>query len=100
MLEFDTVIEKFHDSIKEEYPDLTFNDVRAIVRNPFLFLRKQMAKPHLPTVRMKYWGIFRVKAGLLQNIEVRFNKVKAYLPQHKIDKIELIIKTRDEDDEN
>lgn len=100
MLEFDTVIEKFHNSIKKEFPELTFDDVRSMVRNPFIFLRRQMAKPHLPTVRIKYWGIFRVKAGLLQHIEVKFNKLKPYLPQHKIDKIELIIKTRDENDEN
>lgn len=100
MLEFNTIVERFYDKIKEEYPELTLEDITKIVKNPFIFLRRQMAKPHLPTMRMKYWGIFRVKEGLLHKIEVKFNRMKPYLPQNRIDNIEQIIKTRDENDED
>lgn len=61
MLDTESLIIKFHEFIKIQYPDLTLQEVNLICRAPFIFLRKQMARVELPQIRFKYFGIFSVK---------------------------------------
>ncbi len=79
------LLEKYHNSIKEDYPDMTYEHLREIVSTPFNMLKEEMSKGNLSTVRLKYLGTFLVyknrAKGLLSNLTERFK-------MHKIDKKE------------
>lgn len=76
MLKPEELISKFHEIIKSQYPDLTLEELNVICRSPFIFLRDQMKKLTLPSIRFKYWGIFKVKKGLLDKLPERIDKNK------------------------
>lgn len=52
--------EEFHESIREEYPDLTSDQIRDITFGPWRHLRVLMSSGSLQPMRIKYFGIFRV----------------------------------------
>ena len=55
------LIEEFYEQVKEKYPDMNYAQIEAICRHPFTFVRKKMEQPNLPDIRLKYFGVFRVK---------------------------------------
>lgn len=57
------LVEEFYESIKEEYPDLTFEQVKDVCYGPWRYLRTEMEAGHLPVVRFKYFGKFLVNEG-------------------------------------
>lgn len=76
MLKTDELISRFHESLKSLYPNLTLEETNVICRSLFIFLRDQMKKSTLPSIRFKYWGIFRVKKGFLNTLPERIDKNK------------------------
>lgn len=72
------LITEFHERIKEEYPDVTYEQVREICYAPFVFTRKQMESGECMTVRLKYFGTFKVypgrAKGLLVSLKNKFDK--------------------------
>lgn len=57
------LIKDFYESIKEDYPDLTLKQVRDACHAPWKYTRKNMASGELPSIRLKYFGIFQVYEG-------------------------------------
>lgn len=72
------LIEQYYEKIKENYPDLSFDELKKIVSAPFSFLKQEMASPELPTIRLKYFGTFVVYEGrakyILERTEESFRK--------------------------
>lgn len=79
------LIKEFYKEIKEEYPDLTLEQVRDICYGPWRFLRREIETPGLETVRFKYIGTFNVYKNrarqLLQNYE--YNLSKGYISESR-----------------
>jgi hypothetical protein len=60
MMDSEDLIREYWDSIKEKYPELSYEEVKEICHSPFVFLKDMMQREDLPEVRMKYLGVFRV----------------------------------------
>lgn len=77
-IESEKNIRKFHEEISEEFPDLTFQQLKEICHGPWEFLKREMGNKRLPEVRIKYFGVFRVNRGTavqkLKSNKVRFEK--------------------------
>jgi nucleoid DNA-binding protein len=80
-IENQDLIKEYYESIKDKYPNLTFDQLKEAVSTPFEMLKEEMASGELKTVRLKYLGTFlvypkRVKAWL-EHLKQRFklNKV-------------------------
>lgn len=69
MLEPDEYVERFIPIVQAKYPDMTPQEINHIVKAPFVFLRKMMAKDTWPSIRFKYWGVFAVKKGRAEQNE-------------------------------
>lgn len=57
------LIEEFYEGVKEDYPTLTFDQVRDVAFGPWRFLKTEMETGELPEVRLKYFGVFTVFKG-------------------------------------
>lgn len=93
ILETDKIIEMYYEKIKDIYPDLTLHELNIICRSPFSFLKAQMKRAILPSIRFQYWGVFAVKKKRLTHVkntvdqafadgllkEAKYNKVKAII---------------------
>lgn len=77
MIQPDELIGRFFETIKDKYPNITLEEVNIICRTPFIFLRDQMKKSTLPSIRFRYWGIFKVKKGFLKSLPERISKNEA-----------------------
>ena len=53
---------------KENYPDLTYEEFTEICRHPVDFIKACIQSPTLPVIRIKYFGIFEVFPGKLDNL--------------------------------
>lgn len=72
------LMSEFYEEIKEEYPDLSFDQLKDILFGPWRYLREQIESGFFPEVRFEYFGVFKVYPGrakhLLTNLEERKNK--------------------------
>lgn len=66
--------EEFYQQIREDYPDLTLEQVKDICNSPWLFLKRKMESGDLPTMRLKYFGTFQVYQGRAKNMLNSLNK--------------------------
>ena len=73
-----TLLKEFCETISDEYPDLTYGQIREVAYSPWLFLKDHMENQELGTVRFKYFGTFRVfkgrAEGLLKRLEIQFKR--------------------------
>lgn len=82
-MELDTekIIKLFYEKIKEDYPKLSFEQIREICKSPFRHIANQIAKDNLPTILVKYFGTFEVHIGKIKNLmtandtSFKFNKI-------------------------
>jgi len=54
-------IYQYCESIKDKYPELSTAQIEEICRHPFSFVKEKMKQSNLPEVRLKYFGVFRVR---------------------------------------
>ena len=54
-------IQQYYESIRDKYPELSYVQIEEVCRHPFTFVKEKMKQPNLPEVRLKYFGVFRVK---------------------------------------
>ena len=70
------LLEELHKRIKEDYPDLTIDQLKEICHTPWLQLKKEMESGELSEVRFKYFGTFKVYPGrarlLLKSMKEKF----------------------------
>lgn len=58
----DFIIE-YYESIKDDYPHLTFADIERVCRNNFRVIKSEMKNGTLRTIRLRYFGTFVVFRG-------------------------------------
>lgn len=98
LIDTDKLIGGYYDTIKEQYPELSLEQVATICRSPFKFLKLQMQQVWLPEIRFKYFGVFLVKekrianAGRIAQQALEIGKIKPA----KYEKIQLLIQKNDE----
>lgn len=54
------LIEEFFSEVKEQYPNITLEELQSICSSPWLFLRDEMNSGRLTKVKFKYLGTFQV----------------------------------------
>ena len=70
------LLEEFYQEIKEDFPEVSFEQVKEICFGPWRFLKDEMESGNLSSVRLKYFGTFQVYPGraknMLYNLDKRF----------------------------
>lgn len=54
------IIDKYYEQIKEQYPNLSYEDIKAICKSLPAFIRENMQSQEMPIIRVKYMGTFHV----------------------------------------
>jgi hypothetical protein len=74
------VINEYYNNIKEDNSDMTREQIAECCMHPFIYLKKEIESGELPTVRLKYLGVFLVypkrASSLLIHITERFKGLK------------------------
>jgi|GEM_PF-3354841 hypothetical protein len=77
-LETNDLVTGFFEKVKDEYPDLSYNDIKEIVLYPWFYLKDIMENGSFENVRLKYFGEFSVPLHrakkLLEEAKIRFSK--------------------------
>ena len=73
---------EFHNMIKDVYPDLSLQDIRDIVYNPWRDARKAMESGDLPEIQFKYFGKFSVR---MRKAEINLKGLKGVFDKGLID---------------
>lgn len=72
------LMSEFYKEIKEDYPEISFDQLKDILFGPWRFLREQIESGFFPEVRFEYFGVFKVYPGrakhLLNNLKERREK--------------------------
>ena|SRR5687767_6538809 len=53
-------IKEYYETIKDQHPDLNFEQVSEICKAPFIFFKKCIQSGELPRIYVKYFGKFMV----------------------------------------
>lgn len=74
------LLEEFYQGVKDEFPDVSFEQIKEVCFGPWRFLKQEMESGNLPSVRFKYFGTFQVYKGraknMLYNLEKKFQNNK------------------------
>jgi hypothetical protein len=95
------LIEKYYNKVQQKYPDLSFDELKKIVSTPFEFLKQEMQSPELPTIRLKYLGVFVVYNGraeyILRRTKESYQKgnITKKLHDERVETIERLLKKRE-----
>lgn len=94
-LENQELLKEFYERVKDEYPDLSFHQVRACCSTPFEYTKQEIESGDLPTIRLKYFGTFLVypkrAKSILTKLERQFKEQKI-TPKHYFAKKAIIDK--------
>jgi hypothetical protein len=82
----DYIIE-YYESIKDQYPHLTFTDIERVCRNNFRLIKSEMKKGSLRTIRLRYLGTFIVFKGRALGM---LNKTRKMHQSGKVDEKTLV----------
>lgn len=80
------LIREFYKRYKDEYPDISLEQMKEICFTPWRYVKRNMESGELPKIRLKYFGTFQVyegKArGMLHDIKRRFKFNKIHPKQY------------------
>lgn len=68
------LMEEFYSSVKEDFPNIDFEQLKDICFGPWRFLKQEMESGQLPTIRFKYFGTFTVYEGRARNMIYNLDK--------------------------
>lgn len=54
------LVERFYESIKNKYPELSFEEVNEACLFPYEYFRQRMTTGEMPDIRIKYFGSFQI----------------------------------------
>lgn len=78
-LDTQDLMKEFYEKNQHRYPDMTFEEMREICYTQFSYVKQEMESGELPTIRLKYLGIFIVfegtAKGMLRKMKVRFDNL-------------------------
>lgn len=76
----DELIQEFYEKVKDQYPDITVEELKEICHSPWRYMKYTMENGSLDSFRMKYFGIFQVRIKraemMLKNLKTRFEANK------------------------
>lgn len=84
------LLDEFYNKVKEDFPDLTKEQIVKICRNPFYYIRKQMSSGEFPLIHIKYLGKFLVYPGKVKALLRTYDRQlyrKAITPEEFKDRI-------------
>jgi len=70
-----TLVERFYETIKDDYPELDVNDIGRICYSALLFVNRAMTLPNVPSIRLKYIGTFGVKRGMAIAAKMKYENL-------------------------
>ena len=77
-IEQNELIAQYFESIKQKYPQLSYDNIKEVVVAPWFYLKFNMESGNLDRIRLKYFGYFYVNAGrarrMIKEAEYRFSK--------------------------
>lgn len=68
------LMSEFFEIIREEYPDLDYEQLKDVCFGPWRFLKDVMESGSLEPVRLKYFGVFQVHKGRANFLSYRLDK--------------------------
>ena len=57
------LLSEFYELIKEDYPHVSYEDLKDICFAPWMFLKEEMESGNLIDVRFEFFGVFTVLEG-------------------------------------
>src|SRR4051812_41464938 len=76
---------------RNNYPGMSYYEFAQICKTPVAYIKECMESPELPVLRIRYFGIFEVYTGKVENIlrrlDNRFNRKR--IGQEKYNKLKL-----------
>ena len=94
-IEMNELIAEYFETIKKDYPELSYDNIKEIVIAPWFYLRHHMESGELTKIRIKYFGVFYVNIGrakrMLEEAKYRFSK--QYITPKQFFKIKSNIET-------
>lgn len=105
LLELDKIIAEYYEKVKDDYPPMSLEKFTKICKAPFWFINKQMSRPDMPVICVKYIGTWivlstRVETLLRKNkLRLMFKRIKEpeYLERKKF-LLDLLEKVKKEED--
>lgn len=74
----DKMIKMYYEEVKEQYPDLTFEEFKKVCKSPFLAIIEWMKDPWLPWIKIKFLGQIKPFEGtVLDRIKVIKNRLES-----------------------
>lgn len=70
-----TLLKEYKEKIKGDFPGITDDQISEICKYQFLLVRKEIEMGTLRTVRIKYFGSFRVFKGRVLGIRNRMKRL-------------------------
>lgn len=64
-----------------DYKDLTLSEYREVVTHPWKYLKEEMRSDDLNSIRMKYFGVFKVHLGRAKGV---LHTIKKNLEEEKM----------------
>lgn len=84
LLEQDTVIKEYFETVKEKYPTISFKVFSNICKMPFYYIATEMARTYMPTIIVMYMGKFKVFASKMRE-QIRKNNNKLHFKDISIE---------------
>jgi hypothetical protein len=86
------LIEEYYKTVKDKYPDLSFEKFAIICKAPFIFFKKAIESPDFPLIHVKYFCKFVVWPGNAKKI---IELMKIFLRSGRLTQEQFDDRTRD-----
>lgn len=92
-ISFGETIDTFQEKIKEQYPDITREQLKEICSGPFQMLKNEMTKGSFKAIRFQFFGMFVVYPKNINDILQRMTKnfEKGLIPEDNFNKQKKIL---------
>lgn len=89
------IVREYYEQVKHLYPELEFKEFAEICYVPWQYTKHNMISGELPTIRLKFFGLFSVLPGKVKYelIKIKEELEKGYLPEKRYKEIkEMLIR--------
>lgn len=73
-LDTESVIKKYWEKVKDQYPNIPYEQFERICKAPFWFIKSQIEKKETPTIHVMNFGKFIVLSSYVKRLISRNNK--------------------------
>lgn len=100
LIDSEKLIEKYYESVKDQYPDVPLKEFNIICRNPFAFLKKMMRQENMPQIRFQYFGVFLVYRKRVETSRHEEYMAKGVMRPEKYERIKRVVENKLKQTEN